>query len=57
VLADDKANVTGLQSQTDKKSMQTTMDISLEIADLPTLSDVIGRLERLPNVISVKRKS
>ena len=57
VLADDKANVTDLQSKTDKESMQTTMDISLEIVDLPTLSDVIGRLERLPNVISVKRRS
>jgi len=57
VLADDKANVTNLQTHTDKKSMQTIMQISLEIADLPTLSTVITRLEQLPNVVSVRRST
>jgi (p)ppGpp synthase/HD superfamily hydrolase len=33
------------------------MEISLDIADLPTLSDVISRLEQLPNVVSVRRKA
>jgi len=57
VLADEKASVTDLSSHTDKTSMQTVMDISVEISDLPTLSTAISRLERLPNVISVKRKT
>lgn len=56
VLADEDASVTDLSSHTDQKSMQTIMDISVEIKDLPTLSTAITRLEQLPNVISVKRK-
>jgi GTP pyrophosphokinase len=57
VLADEHASVTELTSHTDKKTMQTIMDISVEISDLPTLSTAITRLEQLPNVISVKRKA
>jgi GTP pyrophosphokinase len=57
VLADEAASVVNLSSHTDKKSMQTIMDISVEIRDLPTLSTVISRLEQLPNVTSVRRRS
>ena len=57
VLADDHANVIDLKSHTDKKSMQVVMDISIEIGDLPTLSTAITRLEQVPNVVSVRRKS
>ncbi len=56
VLADEKASIVALSSHTDKKTMQTVMDISVEIKDLPTLSTAITRLEQLPNVIAVKRK-
>ena len=56
ILADEQANVTDLTTHTDRKSMQSIMDISLEIRDLPTLSTVIARLEQLPNVVSVTRK-
>jgi GTP pyrophosphokinase len=57
VLADEDASVTDLASHTDRKSMQTIMDIKIEIKDLPTLSTAITRLEQLPNVIAVKRKA
>jgi GTP pyrophosphokinase len=57
VLADEDANVTDLSSHTDKKTMQTVMDISIEIRDLPTLSTAISRLEQLSNVVSVNRKA
>jgi len=33
------------------------MEISVEIRDLPTLSTTMTRLEQLPNVISVQRRS
>ena len=56
-LADVHANVTALQSHTDKKSMQTVMDISVEISDLPTLKAAITRLQKLPNIVSVRRKA
>jgi GTP pyrophosphokinase len=57
VLADEHASVTDLTSHTDKKTMQTIMNISVEIIDLPTLSTAISRLEQLPNVISVRRRA
>jgi len=57
VLADDDANVNGMKSRTDQESMQVVMEISIEIRDLPTLSAVIGKLEQLPNVVSVRRKA
>jgi GTP pyrophosphokinase len=57
VLADENASVVALSSHTDRKSLQTVMDISVEIRDLPTLSTAITRLEQLPNVIAVKRKA
>jgi GTP pyrophosphokinase len=57
VLADADSNITDLQSHTDRKSMQVIMDISVEVGDLPTLSTIISKLEQLPNVVSVRRKS
>jgi len=57
VLADEDANVVNLSSHTDKKTMQTVMDISIEISDLPALSTAIVKLEQLANVVSVRRKA
>jgi len=57
VLADEKANVTTLATHTDKKTMETVMDISVDIRDLPTLSTAISRLEQIPNVVSVRRRA
>jgi GTP pyrophosphokinase len=57
VLADENANVTGMTTHTDDKTMQTVMDISVDIRDLPTLSTAISRLEQIPNVVSVRRRA
>jgi GTP pyrophosphokinase len=57
VLADENASVTALSTRTDKRSMQTVMNISIEIRDLPTLSTAMTRLEQLTNVLAVKRKA
>ena len=43
--------------ETDRKSMETIISLSIEIRDLPTLSTVITRLEQIPNVGSVRRTS
>jgi GTP pyrophosphokinase len=56
ILADEETNVTDLKSHTDKGTLETVMELSVEIRDLPTLSTTIARLEQLPNVISVRRK-
>jgi len=57
VFADENVSVDSIQTQTDKQSMQVTMDIDVSIPGLPTLSRVINRLEQLPNVASVRRKN
>jgi len=55
VLADDGVSVDGMMTNTDKKSMQAMIDLSLSVPGLATLSRVISRLEQLPNVVSVRR--
>jgi GTP pyrophosphokinase len=57
VLADEGANILDLQSHVDKRDQQVTMRLNIEIADLPTLSTAIARLEQLPSVVSVSRKA
>jgi len=57
VLADDNANVIDLKSHTDKSSQQVLMDLSVEVADLPTLSTIMARIEQISNVVSVRRKA
>ncbi len=57
VLADENANVTGVNTHTDTKTMETVMDISVDIRDLPTLSTALARLEQIPNVTSVRRRA
>ena len=57
VLADEGANVTDLKSHTDRAQVHTVMEISLDIADLPSLATAMTRLEQLPNVLSVRRKA
>jgi len=57
VFADENVSVDSIQTKTDKQSMQVTMELNVSVPGLPTLSRVIGRLEQLPNVTSVRRKN
>ncbi len=57
VLSDENANIIDVRTRIDSESMQSVMDLSIEIPDLPTLSTTIARLEQLPNVASVKRRT
>lgn len=56
VLADENATVQGVNARSDKARMLFLMDFSLSVTDLPALSRVISRLEKVPNVASVRRK-
>ena len=56
LLSDEGVSVDGIQTRTDKKLLQALMELKLSVPGLATLSRVIGRLEQLPNVISVRRK-
>jgi len=55
VLADEGANILDLKSHVDRKKLEVTMQLSIEIADLPSLSTAMTRLEQLTNVFSVRR--
>jgi len=57
VFADENVSVDSIQTRTDKRSMQVTMDLDVSVPGLPTLSRVINRLDQLPNVTSVRRRN
>jgi GTP pyrophosphokinase len=57
VLADEKINVDSIQTKTDRQRMQAQMELRIFVPGLAALSSVIGKLERVPNVTSVRRKT
>jgi GTP pyrophosphokinase len=56
VLADEKVSIDSIQTSTDKQRMQASMELRFFVPGLAALSNIIGRLEQLPNVTSVRRK-
>jgi GTP pyrophosphokinase len=56
VLANERINVTGVNTTTDKKRMMARMELTLEITDMGQLSHVLARILQLPNVIEANRK-
>jgi len=57
LLANDKINVMGINTYTDKKDMIACMDLHIEVADIGQLSRILSRIGQLPNIIEVKRKT
>jgi len=57
VLSDEHVSVDGINTRSDKRTMQAHMELNISVPGLPTLSRVISRLEQLPNVTSVRRKN
>jgi GTP pyrophosphokinase len=56
VLANDKINVLGMHTLTDKKDLIAKMELHAEVTDMGQLSRVLSRIGQLPNVIEVRRK-
>ena len=56
VLANDRINVTGVNTTTDPADMIARMTLHIEVADIAQLSRILSRIEQLPNIIEVKRK-
>ena len=54
-LATEKVNVISMNTVTDTSNHTATMKIRLEISDLAALSELMNRLNGLPNVVAVKR--
>ena len=57
LLANEKINVNGVNTVTDRKDLLARMDLRLEVADLDQLSKVLSRIGQLSNVAEVYRKT
>jgi len=55
-LADHKISILGMNTLTDKRDSVAHMQIKISITGLPQLSQVLGRIAQLANVISARRK-
>jgi len=56
VLADDKVDVIGVNTLSDKDEQMAQMSITVEISDLQQLSRIMDKLAQLQNVIDVGRE-
>ena len=57
VLADEKSNVLELNTRTESKDYSVIMDVMVEVSGIEAMSRLLSKLEQLPNVLSVKRKT
>lgn len=55
VLSNDKVNVMGVNTATDRDDNIARMTINLEVDGLESLGRIFARIQQLPNVIDVKR--
>jgi len=56
VLANEKINLNGVNTLTDKLDGIARMSLTLEIADIGQLSRVLTKIGQLPNVVEARRK-
>jgi len=56
VLANEKINLNGVNTLTDKHDGIARMRLTLEIADIGQLSRVLTKIGQLPNVVEARRK-
>ena len=57
ILSNEHLNVVGVNTRTDKKTHIANMSFSLEVNDIAQLSKALVKIEQLPNVMEVARKS
>ncbi len=56
LLATEKVNIIAVNTLSDKKSYTANMVLTLEIEDLGRLSNILNKINGLPNVLNVNRK-
>ena len=57
VLSNERLNVMGVNTLTDRRTQIADMTLSLDVSDATQLSGALTRIEQLPNVIDARRKS
>jgi GTP pyrophosphokinase len=55
LLSNEKINVTAVNTQSDSKTHQARMQLTLEIENLERLSKLLSRINDLPNVHEARR--
>lgn len=55
LLSNEKINVTAVNTQSDARTHQARMKLTLEIEDLARLSNLLSRINKLPNVHDARR--
>ncbi len=55
LLANERVNVTMVNTQTDKKMNTARLQLTIEVTALEMLGRVLDRIRRLPNVVDVRR--
>jgi GTP pyrophosphokinase len=56
VLANEKVNLTGVNSYSDQQENVATITIAMEVNSLTVLGKVLARVKQLPNIIDARRK-
>jgi len=56
VLANERVNVTGLNTYSDQQENTANLTIVMEISSLDALGQVTAKIKQLPNIIDVRRK-
>lgn len=57
ILSDDRLNVMGVNTLTDRRTHIADMTLSVDVNDATQLSVALSKIEQLPNVIEVRRRS
>lgn len=57
LLANEKINLLGLNTVTNKKEHTANITLTIEMSDLNDLSRVMDRVNQLPNVVKVERRT
>lgn len=56
IFTNEEINVTGVKSQSDRKTDHATMYFTIEIADIQQLSRILDKLSQLPDVLEIRRQ-
>ena len=56
VLGDEKINVLAMSTQVDKKEHMARIQLTVEVSDLVKISQVLSRIQQVPNVTEARRR-
>ena len=56
VLANERVNVTGVNTYSDEQENTAMITIAMNISSLDALGRVLAKVKQLPNIIDVRRK-